>query len=195
MLNPIVKHALIPLAVVLTMTNSSLVQATDIVFDLTGQTSPVTSFSLTNSGYTLTFSNPNIGNFQALGGNGIEFGGGIFPTVFNIQVSGGSLMFKNYEVGAIFFGGLNPFTLTGGTGTSTGNLLDSTGVKAFNGPYSISTTQTVVFTTSQTATSFANAQIKNMTFSTVPEPSTYALGAIATGVMAAVARRRKARRV
>jgi hypothetical protein len=30
---------------------------------------------------------------------------------------------------------------------------------------------------------------------TVPEPSTYALGAIATGVMAAIARRRKARRV
>ena len=33
-----------------------------------------------------------------------------------------------------------------------------------------------------------------LTFSTVPEPSTYALGAIATGVMAAIARRRKARK-
>ncbi len=33
-----------------------------------------------------------------------------------------------------------------------------------------------------------------MTFTTVPEPSTYVLGAIATGVMAAVARRRKAAR-
>jgi hypothetical protein len=31
-------------------------------------------------------------------------------------------------------------------------------------------------------------------FVSVPEPSTYALAAIATGVMAAVARRRKARK-
>jgi hypothetical protein len=33
-----------------------------------------------------------------------------------------------------------------------------------------------------------------MTFSTVPEPSTYALAAIATGVMGVLARRRKARK-
>ena len=40
----------------------------------------------------------------------------------------------------------------------------------------------------------ANAGSAVMTISAVPEPSTYALGAIATGVMAAVARRRKARK-
>jgi len=39
----------------------------------------------------------------------------------------------------------------------------------------------------------ANAGSAVMTISNVPEPSTYALGAIATGVMAAVARRRKSR--
>jgi len=38
----------------------------------------------------------------------------------------------------------------------------------------------------------ANAGSAQMTISNVPEPSTYALGIIATGVMAAVARRRKA---
>ncbi|MBI1325200.1 PEP-CTERM sorting domain-containing protein [bacterium] len=37
--------------------------------------------------------------------------------------------------------------------------------------------------------------MKSITFSTpVPEPSTYAVSAIATGVMAFAARRRKARR-
>ena len=40
----------------------------------------------------------------------------------------------------------------------------------------------------------ANAGSAVMTIGAVPEPSTYALGAIATGVMAAVARRRKARK-
>jgi hypothetical protein len=39
----------------------------------------------------------------------------------------------------------------------------------------------------------ANAGTAQLTISAVPEPSTYALAAIATGVMAAVARRRKAR--
>ncbi|MCY2935272.1 MAG: PEP-CTERM sorting domain-containing protein [Planctomycetota bacterium] len=40
----------------------------------------------------------------------------------------------------------------------------------------------------------ANAGSAIMTIGAVPEPSTYVLGAIATGVMAAVARRRKAAR-
>ena len=40
----------------------------------------------------------------------------------------------------------------------------------------------------------ANAGSAVMTISAVPEPSTYALGAIATGVMAAIARRRKSRK-
>ncbi len=41
----------------------------------------------------------------------------------------------------------------------------------------------------------ANAGSAVLTIGAVPEPSTYALAAIATGVMAAVARRRKARKV
>ena len=44
-------------------------------------------------------------------------------------------------------------------------------------------------------TTVAATAIKSITFSTVPEPSTWALAAIATGVMAAIARRRKTRRV
>ena len=92
-----------------------------------------------------------------------------------------------------FAGGINPFDLTGGTGTSTGNSLSSVGVFNYNGSYTIAPGQTVRFTSSSSGVS--NSQLKYMTFSTVPEPSTYALGAIATGVMAAVARRRKAAKV
>ncbi len=50
-----------------------------------------------------------------------------------------------------------------------------------------------------TFTSGTNAlsEIKSITFSTVtvPEPSTYALGAIASGVIAVLARRRKSKLV
>ena len=173
---------------------SASLPAIDITFDFTTQISPVSSFTLNNSGFGLTFSNPNQGSFQAIAGNGIEFGAnGLFPTEFDIQVTGGALVFKNYQVGNVFAGGINPFDLTGGTGTSTGNSLSSVGVFNYNGSYAIAPGQTVRFTSSSSGVS--NSQLKYMTFSTVPEPSTYALGAIATGVMAAVARRRKAAKV
>jgi hypothetical protein len=82
--------------------------------------------------------------------------------------------------------------LSGGTGTSTNNTLASTGVKNYNGSYSITPGQTVTLTSSYTS---GQSKIKFMTFSTaVPEPSTYALGLVATGVLAAVARRRRAAR-
>jgi hypothetical protein len=45
-----------------------------------------------------------------------------------------------------------------------------------------------------TSWSTGNASPYYLAFQPVPEPSTYALGAIATGVMAAIARRRKARK-
>jgi hypothetical protein len=48
-----------------------------------------------------------------------------------------------------------------------------------------------------TVTGFPSGQLQFFAMSVpvaVPEPSTYALAAIATGVMAAIARRRKARR-
>ena len=78
------------------------------------------------------------------------------------------------------------------TGTSTGNKLNPAGTYTFAGTKIISPGDTVSL--SGTITSGALSEIKSITFSTVPEPSTYALGAIATGVMAAIARRRKARK-
>ncbi len=45
------------------------------------------------------------------------------------------------------------------------------------------------------SSTFDSVTLNALTFTAVPEPSTYALAAIATGVMAAVARRRKARKV
>ncbi len=171
---------------------SASLPAIDITFDFTTQISPVTSFTLNNSGFGLTFSNPNQGSFQTIASSGIELGSNcLFPTAYDIQVTGGALVFKNYDVGNVFAGGINPFDLTGGTGTSTGNSLSSIGVFNYNGSYAIAPGQTVRFSTTSSGPS--NSQLKFMTFSTVPEPSTYALGAIATGVMGLLARRRKAK--
>ena len=49
----------------------------------------------------------------------------------------------------------------------------------------------IVGTYNWTWGSGATAGSAQLVISSVPEPSTYALGAIATGVMAAIARRRK----
>jgi hypothetical protein len=55
---------------------------------------------------------------------------------------------------------------------------------------------TGAYTTLTAVTGLGTITIEAMSYApaTVPEPSTYALAAIATGVMAAIARRRKARR-
>ncbi len=54
---------------------------------------------------------------------------------------------------------------------------------------------TGAYTSLGTVTGFpSNGSFTTMAIATVPEPSTYALAAIATGVMAAVARRRKSRK-
>jgi hypothetical protein len=172
-------------------TGSGSLRAVDITFDFTGQTSPVSSFTLSNSGFDLTLSNPNVGSFQSIAGNGLWMGQA-GPESFNIQVAGGTLFFKNYTVGSVFAGGIQPFDLTGGTGTSTGNSLSTAGVLNYNGSYSINTSQTVTLTSGEI--NVQASYLKAMTFSTVPEPSTYALAAIATGVMGVLARRRKARK-
>ena len=66
----------------------------------------------------------------------------------------------------------------------------------FNGSYSIAPGQTVSLKATGMQAWDGYSAIQKITFSTVavPEPSTYALAAIATGVMAAIARRRKAAR-
>jgi hypothetical protein len=70
-------------------------------------------------------------------------------------------------------------------------VLNPVGTYNFNGSYRITPGDTVALNASITSGDLS--QIKSITFSTVtvPEPSTYALAAIATGVMAYLARRRK----
>ena len=180
------------LGLLVAFAGSARLQASDITFDFTSGVNVTTSFSKTVSGYTLTISNPVGSTYLDGGADGLSIGdtgyGGLYA--FNIQVSGGPLVFKNYEVGRVDGSGTNPFDLSGGTGESTGNSLASVGVFNYNGSMLIAPGDTVLFNSPGT-NDFMYAEIKYMTFSTVPEPSTYALGAIATGVMAAVARRRK----
>jgi hypothetical protein len=170
-------------------------RAVDITFDFTSGVGGQLNFSKTASGYTLNFSNPS--PFFVFGGTTDGLWIDSLVNQFQIALTGGpvtdALLFKNYEVGSVPGGGAQPFTLTGGTGTSTNNSLATIGVFNFNGQFSIAQGQTVNFSAPGTS---ALSTIKRMTFTIVPvpEPSTYALGAIATGVMAFVARRRKAKR-
>lgn len=181
---------------------SPVTRSGDITFDFSTadfEDSDLT-ISRTVAGVTLTLLNP-VGNSTFwTDDDGVYIGAlptDTIPYGFDMQVSGSELSFKTYVVGwvglsdaTITGGPTSPFSLTGGTGVSTGNSMAALGTYNFAGPYTISPGQTVTLMSSLIPGRNFN-QILSMTFSTVPEPSTYALGAIATGVMAAVARRRK----
>jgi len=178
---------------VIVFSSASMARAIDITFDLTSGVDGQSSFSKTVSGFTLTFFNPGQQNYFEGTGNGLNVGvwNATQMTSFQFKVTGGSLIFKDYVVGD--GGDAQPFSLTGGTGTSNNNPLGNTGTFNFNGPYMMDPSQTITFSAPGT-TGSQYSQIASMTFSTVPEPSTYALAAIATGVTAAMARRRRARK-
>jgi|GEM_PF-3154820 len=178
--------------------------AADITFDFTGGIHGQSSFSKTASGYTLTFSSPSPTSFFEGDSDGLAIGNihGNVVNQFQIVLTGGpvtdALLFKNYQVGFVAGTGTRaaePFTLTGGTGSSTNNNLASVATFDFDGTFSISQGQTVIFSSPGTTASNVLSQINFMTFTVVPvpEPSTYFLGTIAAATMTwQVRKRRKA---
>lgn len=174
-------------------------RAIDITFDLTQIANGQSTSSLTSSGYTLLFTSIG-GTFNS---SAIYDGLGVDQNkTFSISKTAGAtdLIFKSYTMGYVFSfsGNTISFDLSGGTGTSAGNSFTIFATSNYNGSYRLVGSQTVTY--SQVNFSSPGGPFDDrvyfhyLTFSTVPEPSTYALGAIATGVMAFVARRRKARR-
>ena len=183
-------------AVVCSMSAGQSAQAVDITFDLQSLSWGQSTSSLTSGGYTLLFTAvgfPLNGSGGANGGTKISTG-----QTFSISKTAGAtdLIFKSYKIGAVTSNSGNTFSfnLTGGTGTSNGNTFTQGATSNYNGSYSLVGSQTVTYTQVNFVNEFDSVVVSSLTFSTVPEPSTYALGAIASGVMAAIARRRKARK-
>ena len=183
-------------AVVCCLAAGQSARATDITFNLaplSGQSSP---YSLTSGGCTLLFTSIGNPNFTA-DPAGLRLLSNVY---FSISKTAGAtdLIFKSYSVQSLLNDNSSSFNLTGGTGTSNGNTLTAFTTLNYNGSYSLVGSQTVTYNpvnfkpTSDPAATIVT--LNSLTFTAVPEPSTYALGAIATGVMAAVARRRKARK-
>ena len=184
-------------AVVCSLAAGQSARAVDITFDLTPLPGQSTPSSLTSGGYTLLFTYfGGSGSFTG-NANGVAAGGN---KNFSISKTAGAtdLLFKSYTLKNVnnFSSNSLSFNLTGGTGTSTGNTFTANTTLNYNGNYSLVGSQTVTYSMVNFGTGAFDDEVtfNALTFSTVPEPSTYALGAIATGVMAAVARRRKARK-
>ena len=191
------------LGLMVLLAGSASLPAVDIIFDLSSGVNGLSSVTKTVSGYSMTLAPIGISSTFEGDGDGLVMGTYSFPNYidgFTIQVTGGSLNFLNYTVGWVSMFPAKPFDLTGGTGTSTNNTLGTSmgvlGNVNFNGSYSIAPGQTVSLKATGMQAWDGYSAIQKITFSTVavPEPSTYALAAIATGVMAAIARRRKAAR-
>ena len=184
-------------AVVCSLAAGQSARAVDVTFDLRQLVGELSPKSLTSGGYTLQFN---------LIGSGFGFSGTINGGVsvdanstFSISKTAGAtdLLFKSYTLKNVNNDSSNSlsFNLTGGTGTSTGNTITAFTTLNYNGSYSLVGSQTVTYSMVNFGSTMDDDVTFNaLTFSTVPEPSTYALGAIATGVMAAIARRRKARK-
>jgi hypothetical protein len=187
------------LGLLIGLVGSAPVRAIDITFDLSSGVSNLSTFSKTVSGITLTFLNPNIGpNFKGdSDGLGLGNASSFMPsttTSFQLQVTGGTVQFKSYLI-TYEESTSATFSLSGGSGTSTNNPFNSTGTFTANGNWSLASGETGTLTAGP-FTVGELSQLNSMTFSIVPvpEPSTYALGLVATGVLAAVARRRRATR-
>jgi hypothetical protein len=170
-------------------------RAIDITFNLgslSGQSSPQ---SLTSGGYTLLFTS-TAGGFSG-NANAIDVD---MNRTFSISKTAGAtdLLFMSYTLRNVYniTGNTISFNLTGGTGTSNGNTFTANAINNYNGSYSLVGSQTVTYSLVNFGSTGDRDTVdfNSLTFSTVPEPSTYALGAIASGVMAAIARRRKARK-
>lgn len=187
------------LGLLIGLVGSAPVRASDITFDLTSGVNGQSTFSKTVSGITLSFLNPNIGPYFMGDQDGLGLGtaGSVMQsttTSFQLQVTGGTVQFKSYLI-SYENTATATFSLSGGSGTSTNNPFNTTGTFTANGNWSLASGETGTLTAGPFAAG-EMGQLKSMTFSTVPvpEPSTYALAAIATGVLGAVARRqRKAR--
>ena len=134
------------------------------------------SFSFFTVG-TPTTVNQNF--WRALTGNKPSIGTGSFTLASS--GTGDTFSLSNYNGGGIYL----PLNYISGAALSGQSTFAGTTISALG-----LTTGNYTWTWG----SGANAGSAVMTISAVPEPSTYALGAIATGVMAAIARRRKARK-
>ena len=179
---------------------SASVQATDLIITVHPVGSDVVA---TASGFVNTAALTNGGSASSSGGRFFgSIGGGSM-----VQVAG-----TNYDL----WGGITGYTGQFGTSSTqyfaTSSSGDVFGLATFGNSLflgqsytsgaAISATSTyqgktftdlgmTVGTYNWTWGSGASAGSAQLVISSVPEPSTYALGAIATGVMAAIARRRK----
>lgn len=123
------------------------------------------TFNITQAG-TYTF------NFPASGDNGIRF----------------------YVDGTVDTS--NPITPVITGGTQVGGYSDNfTNIYNYTGDVSLSAGQHTAYMVLFDFGGSTGALIGQSTFTAVPEPSTYALAAIATGMMTMIARRRKARKL
>ena len=174
-------------------------RAADITFDMTQIAFGNVSSSLTVSGYTLLFTVTS--GFLSGSATPSSTGGLSVDQnqTFTVQKTSGpsDLIFKNYRIGTIynFTGNTLTFDLTGGTGTSTGNSISASTTFNYNGSYSLVGSQTVTYSPVNFGfNAIADKALFNtLTFTPVPEPSTYVLGTIAASVVRLAARRRSRR--
>lgn len=189
--------------VMLLLCASSNLRATDITFIFGSAENELSVITKTDapSGVTLTLLNPSDRTTFRADNDGLGVGlqasfiSGADLLSFQLQVTGGMITLKSYSLGYVNAGATGAtFSMSGGSGSSSGNSLASTGSFSANGNWSLTPSQTGTLTATGFGTS-GLAQFKSMTFAVtpVPEPCTYALGATAAGVMVFATRRRKSR--
>lgn len=184
------------------LTVSASLPAVDITFDLTQipfNTTPYV-YSLSSNGYTIQFQ--TITSNAIAGGNDPTTGGIEYSSIHNVEFlqTGGpsTLSFKSYKFGDAYLPSNAYFNLSGGTGTSNNNTFQATTTLPFNGSYSFNGNPVQLSLFNMGTSSLGDfSTLNSLTFEavTVPEPSTYAMVGIATGILASVARRRRARRL
>lgn len=125
------------------------------------------TISKTVSGITLTISNPAPNSEFTSDSDGIylgDYSGGDRVDSFDLTVTGGTILFKSYVIGFGTSAGAT-FSLSGGSGTSTGNSFNG-GTQTANGDWQLEPGQTGTFTaTGVTINNFD--QLESWTFEVI----------------------------
>jgi hypothetical protein len=187
-------------AVMICFLTSSTLQGGVITFTYSNSDNGKSVISKTESGVTLTLSNPQSGVFKAdLDGIGVGLAGGFIGTndnlSFELAITGGVGLLTGYSVGYVQNGSQAFFDMSGGSNISVGNPFSSAGAFTANGNWTLAPGVSGYFNAYNFGVS-GLAQLKSLTFdvtpaTAVPEPST--LGAFLVGLGAVVARRRRVR--
>lgn len=186
------KASLVPALIVGAFLGGAPLCAQSVIFSFNETLNNAATYSDTQSGITISLSNPNSNNGRFAAdsdGNLLTSDSSQGPTSFQMSFSQ-AVQITDYSIGFVIDGTTGSFSLARTGLSSTGNDLSQAGSFPISGIFTAAANQVITLTSDPTG-SPGWSQIKSFTVTPVPEPAeTMAVVAAACGVAGLLIRRR-----